>query len=452
MKKPASLCPKCKAELRRRPGGLGPNCEAAQRRLERAAKQKSPLRYETDKLSAQDEYIGDRKLGATYKRQQKQEYSRKMAHTAELLEQLAQAPTAEGLASYVSDLAEDERRWLGRRGARVAAIGHAREVLLTRLFEAAAQRVTWKLNPTGYARKHHNRGAGKRILNSVNTDQHVGYRSPKEESPEPYDLTSSARSIAQVILQTVDYKPQYREQTSCNLLFGGDGFEGALGHGPYGDNYTLTEQMVAYAAYKAAQISRVAEAFPEVHVWDVPGNHGRNKLVHQGRATSSKWDNFETVVSLFVKQQCEPLKNVTFHVGKAPAVVIPLFDKRMLFTHADTELKLGSPSRDAASWERALNAVNGDLRYGCFIDLLVGGHFHDPRLMVFTKTQAISNGSLVPANGYARTLGFASVVGQWLFESVPGFPVGDARFVRVDHQSTDASLDSLVKPYVWEGA
>jgi hypothetical protein len=38
--------------------------------------------------------------------------------------------------------------------------------------------------------------------------------------------------------------------------------------------------------------------------------------------------------------------------------------------------------------------------------------------------------------------------GQWLFESVPGYAVGDMRFIRVgERDDKDATLDKLITPW-----
>jgi hypothetical protein len=58
----------------------------------------------------------------------------------------------------------------------------------------------------------------------------------------------------------------------------------------------------------------------------------------------------------------------------------------------------------------------------------------------------------VPANGHARSMGFETRCGQYLFESVPGFIFGDNRFLEVGPaQDSNADLDKIIQPFTYEG-
>jgi hypothetical protein len=61
----------------------------------------------------------------------------------------------------------------------------------------------------------------------------------------------------------------------------------------------------------------------------------------------------------------------------------------------------------------------------------------------------ITNGALVPTDGYAASIGLLeSNAGQMLFESVKDFPVGDTRFIRVSSKDdNNKELDKLIKPF-----
>jgi hypothetical protein len=64
-------------------------------------------------------------------------------------------------------------------------------------------------------------------------------------------------------------------------------------------------------------------------------------------------------------------------------------------------------------------------------------------------TIVITNGCLLPPDAYAESIGiFDTACGQWMFESVAGHMVGDARFITVgEHNDKDASLDDIIAPF-----
>ncbi len=381
-----------------------------------------------------------------YDREKKQEYNEKMGQFGQFLRD----STPESTAKYISLVAENEKRWLGKRLGRSHAIGAARELLFLRQFEEVATRIQWPVYGPAPRKIH---SFAKRMQTLTLSDLHIGANLPAYENPESFDFTTAGRRLASLALRTGEYKTQYRDVTSLNLCLNGDIFEGMLGWND-ADNAPLAEQMVASGHFLFAIICHLAREFPVgVEIFCEPGNHGRNKLAHPGRATSSKWNSFETVLYKFLEKQCASLPNVKFHIPKMAALVIPLFDKRALMTHGDTELKLKSPSSSGgkASWDAAIAAVNAERRYCAEpIDILIAGHFHDPDVMFFKNSIGLANGALVPPNGHARTAGYAGVCGQFLFESVPGYAFGDSRFLRLDTaQDADSSLDAIVPPFKW---
>jgi hypothetical protein len=208
--------------------------------------------------------------------------------------------------------------------------------------------------------------------------------------------------------------------------------------------------MVAAIQFLVAIVQYLAAAFPRVRVDCQSGNHGRNKLIHHGRATSSKWNSLESVIYKQVEAQCRLLPNVKFYIPKAPWSIIPLLGANALMTHGDTELKLKSISSSGGpkSWTDALSKIQSEGKYGKDIEVLIAGHFHDPGLLPTSAGTVIAQAALVPPNGYARAAGYSGVCGFWLFESVEGFPLGDARFLKVGpDQDSDESLDAIVPQF-----
>lgn len=426
--------------------------EDARRREQETARQ---ARLDSDHETLKPSDLGGEYTAPEYDREKKQEYSETMGQFAGSLRELGADPGK--LAAYVSLTAEQERRWLNKRLARSQSLAAARELLFVRQFEAMAARIQWPQFVQGYAARSHVPNSASRMQTLVLSDLHVGALLPGYENPVHFDFLTAGRRLAALFLRACDLKPQYRDRTILNLCLNGDIIEGMLEHNDR-DNAALAEQMVAVSYMLHLGIAYAASAYPGVEVWCEPGNHGRNKLRHPGRATSSKWDNHETAIYKLLALRCSPLKNVRFHIPRAPAVVLPLFDHNALITHGDSELKLKSPSASGGkkSWHDALDFVNAPitadagapLRYGAPISLLIAGHFHDPEVMYFNRGVGIANGCMVPDSGYARAAGYESVCGQFVFESVKGHPFGDSRFLRVGPaDDRDSALDKIIPPF-----
>lgn len=385
--------------------------------------------------------------------QKKQEYSANMGKVADALHRMEDGGiTDPHLARYVSNLAEDERRFVNRRRARSVSLALARDTLAQRqLFELADRYFKGRITPSGYAKKTAS-SIVKRTANLHLSDLHIGSRLLAVENPEPYGGKEEARRLAHVILEAVEFKTQYRNHTSLNLLLNGDVIDGYLQHQQYlMDNAALAEMKLAFLKYMAQALQLLSSSYPSVHVVCEPGNHGRNKLIHEGRATSWKWDGIEWELYKILEMMSSDLTNVRWSVPKAPAVVVPVFNKNMLVTHGDTEMDLKDPDSGGHTIEKEFNRINAGMVYKAKIDLLIYGHFHKPRVMPFKAGTAVANGALVPPNGHARSNGWDSRCGQWLWESVPDFIWGDNRFVEVGpKQDADASLDKIITPFPYE--
>ncbi len=113
-----------------------------------------------------------------------------------------------------------------------------------------------------------------------------------------------------MLQQFVDYKPQYREQSEALVIINGDIIEGNLLH-DLRSGAPLTEQKAIFWTYMRTFLALVAQQYPTVRVECQPGNHGRDKLRHPGRATASKWDGHEWSMYYALRMMCSDLKNVT---------------------------------------------------------------------------------------------------------------------------------------------
>lgn len=390
--------------------------------------------------------------GSGFNKQKKQEYNKNMGKFAHAVRTAAHGGQVDKdlqkhLSQYISNLAEDEERWIERRRARILSISEARDTLARRHFvELARNEFTGLVKASGYATKTI-KNSFERMVTLHLSDLHIGAILKRINSPEPFGNLEESRRLAHIVLETCDFKPQYRNHTSLNLLLNGDLLQGQLKHQLI-DGQPVAQQQVALGKYLLHAITEFAHAFPFVNIYCESGNHERNKLTHEGRATEDKADSLVWPIFELLKMGTKELKNVRWNIPLTPWCVVPLFDKVMFMTHGDTELKLKSPSKGFESFEKALDKMNSRLTYGTKVDLLTVGHFHDGMAKPVGDYWVVVNGCLVPADGNARSEGYSSTCGQYLWESVPGFAFGDNRFLRVGAaQDVNADLNKVIPEF-----
>lgn len=361
----------------------------------------------------------------------------------------------EQVSGFVTRLAEDERRYMNRRTARSVSISVARdELAVRRLKQMAEETLAGRIVATGFAERvpSVDRDA-KRVVNLLLSDLHIGsWLGPATGDPTRFGPEEESRALAKVVADTMDYKPQYRDRSTLNVYLNGDLVEGLLLH-DMRDGAPLTEQVVAFWAYMSKALAELARVYPAVNVYCQPGNHGRNKLRHPGRATSSKWDGEETKMMIGLSIMCRGLLNVRwFGCGithRLAFEAVPLPGGAWLgLSHGDTEVKLGDPDTKSHGNFTELSNINAVRTYGHAFDVFAFGHFHKARVQYNQGFTQIFNGPLVPPNGHARASGYnKEKPGQWLWESVEGYPVGDMRFLQVSSAYNDAKLNELIPPF-----
>lgn len=291
----------------------------------------------------------------------------------------------------------------------------------------------------------------KRVLNLVLSDLHFGSDISKDETGAlDYKKVQEARRFAHVIKETIEYKKQYRAETSLKVLLLGDIIQGNL-HDPR-DAAPMAEQFCRAVHLLIQGIAQLSEHFKDIEVVCQSGNHDRLVARHQGRAVNQKWDSVSTMIYYSVKSGCSNLKNVQFNIAKTPYTVYSNFGQKVLVTHGDTFLKLGYPGNNIAtkSASNQLNSINAALPDADEIKVMVGGHVHTGSITYLSNGGTlITNGCLVPVDEFAVSIGMTeSNSGQMIFESVPGFAMGDSRFIRVTGQhDMDETLDSVIKPW-----
>lgn len=455
-----SWCLSCKATDEKR--RYDERTAAADAADERKVKEvHARLASDFDALKPEDFDVGvgnDGRVDKDAAREKRQEFSRSMGEFAEGLRGAA-AAVAHGapgdlfehlpaeLGGYVSKLAEQERRFGNRRDARAISLAEAHEVLALRRFMRVASSVLRdKVEPTGYARKP-SRGKIRRSVCLLLSDLHLGSDLHPLDEPIAFRATEEARRLEYVMRQALDYKPQYRSHSELVLLLNGDLIEGQLLHDLRG-GAALTEQKAIFWRYFRQMIGFFAQQYPRVRVVCQPGNHGRDKVRHPGRATSRKWDGHEFELYYALREMCSSLANVTWQIDFRAVSVVDLHGAKLGMTHGDTEVKLGDPDTKSTDNARILDRINSTRIYGVEFAAWAFGHYHKGRYQP-RSPRVLWNGALVPPNGHARGAGYiGEPCGQWLWEAVEGYPVGDVRFIEVGQaQDRDERLGKLITPY-----
>lgn len=398
-------------------------------------------------------------------REKRQEFNRNMGEFANAVRgAIETAPErggtiADGIAEpekhakYIRTVAEQENRFLNRRGARSLSLAEAHEQMNREAMIFIAQTYFRdKIEPRGYARLPAPDHPGKRTACLLLSDLHLGSELDSVDEPVTFLATQEARRLEYLLRQFVDYKPRYRDDTDALLILNGDIIEGQLMH-DFRSGSPLAEQKWIFWRYFVTFIAHVAECYPRVRVVCQPGNHGRDKVRHPGRATARKWDGHEWEMYVALEQMCSGLKNVTWSIPQRAISIIDLHGSKIGATHADTEIKLGDPDTKSTDNARILDRINAIGLYRdefgapVHFDGWVFGHYHKARYQP-RNPRVLWNAALVPPNGYARSAGYiGEPQGQWMWEAVEGYPIGDVRFVEVgEAQDNDERLGKLIEP------
>ncbi len=290
-----------------------------------------------------------------------------------------------------------------------------------------------------------------RALNLTLSDLHFGADIKAEETGYlTYGPVEEARRFAEVIKQTIDYKPHYRNVTELHVNLLGDLFEGKL-HDAQNAAY-MSEQVCRTIHLLGQGLAQLAESFGSIKVYCATGNHGRDLNRHRERATSGKWDSLETVVYFALQKILKSYKNMKFIIPKTPYVEYKALGHNVFVTHGDTVLKIGNPGKsiNVSNFENQIIKMNNNRKSEDKIKIGICGHMHCASVSnLNTGIVMITNGTLQPVGQFDVSLGFReNRASQTLFEMTPAHALGDIRFLRVgETEDKNASLDKIIKPY-----
>ena len=268
-----------------------------------------------------------------------------------------------------------------------------------------------------------------------------------------YNWTIAARRTAFVIDQAVKYKSQHRDNTELVVLINGDIIAGVIHDQEWAVDLLATQFSGALSILTQA-ISYAAQHFKSVRVVCTSGNHGR--AVHKAskdRAMTHKWDSYENMIYTALREvMVAKHKNVSVEIPETPYAVVNIQGHKYFVTHGDTVLNVGNPGKsiNINSLNQQINKLNTQLLKGPenFAAVVVG-HVHINTVQLTDSgTMLLINGSLSGTDAFAQSVGvFNNHPTQTLFEVTDEHPVGDIRLIKVLEAGTDASLDSIIKPF-----
>ena len=287
------------------------------------------------------------------------------------------------------------------------------------------------------------------------SDLHYGSNVSSAEMHETneFNWTIAARRTAFLMSQVVNYKPHYRKQTELVMAINGDIIAGVI-HNQEWFADLLTTQFAGALHTLGQAITYAAQNFQKVRVVCTAGNHGR--AMHksdQGRATVFKWDSYESMIYVALKQLVEAKhKNVTVVIPESPFAVINIHGHHFLQTHGDTVFTVGNVGKtlNMKAMNDQINKLNAGLLPGedKFAAVLVG-HVHTPTLQITESGCFLMvNGCLIGTDQYGQSLGiFGSFPTQTLFEVTKSHPVGDIRLISVKLADKQKDLDKIIVPF-----
>jgi hypothetical protein len=160
------------------------------------------------------------------------------------------------------------------------------------------------------------------------------------------------------------------------------------------------------------------------------------------------------MIYIALKEASRFIPNVEVELYYSPEYYWSAFGSIGLGTHGDTVIKPGYPNKniDVEGISRQVDKINNTrvMNGDEPLSVVIVGHVHVGSMTHLPSGAIVlTNGCLIPPDAYAKSIGiFSTACGQWIFESVEGHPVGDARFIKVGPTTdSDESLDSIIKPF-----
>jgi len=290
----------------------------------------------------------------------------------------------------------------------------------------------------------------ERMLTLLLSDLHFGVDvDPREVFSSQFNWQIASRRLAKLCHQAAEYKKQYRDTTSLTVVLNGDLIHGVV-HLSEANLRPLTEQIYGATSILLKALDFLRNHFKSVKVLCLPGNHDRMTYRDKGRAVSQRWDSHSHAVFLGLKLAFRNDKGISFDI---PMQGMGTYDSpgghMVLASHGDTAPDVGNvgKSLNVKQVTSNIQRINASQAFPKHIDVVLFGHWHQPSLfMLADGVTCIVNGCLIGSDPFAQNgVGyFNSMPAQIMFESVPGYPVGDHRIVQLRDADTEAAYDKII--------
>lgn len=317
-------------------------------------------------------------------------------------------------------------------------------------FKAAVKDIGLKVYPT---KKKKKKSKISRTIVAHVSDTHFGANIQGDEmaNVNEFNWNIAARRMGLFAEQIVNFKPQHRKNTELVIAINGDIICGMI-HDQEWFADLLTKQVAGTIKILTQFISYCAGFFGDVRVVMTTGNHGRSMhKSNKSRATTHKWDSYETCIYLGVKYAIEAkCKNVKCFIPQTPYAVVDIQGHKFLQTHGDTVLNVGNPGRsiNMKSINTQINSINASTLSDVVFAGMMVGHVHVNTVQITDNgTVLIINGTLSGADPFCQSIGiFGNQPSQTLFEVTKEFAVGDIRLIRLEEADHRADLEKIIEP------
>jgi predicted phosphodiesterase len=264
-----------------------------------------------------------------------------------------------------------------------------------------------------------------------------------------FNWSIAARRMALLAEQVISYKAQYRDSTELVIAINGDIIAGVI-HDQEWFSDLLSKQTAGTIKILVQFISLCAQHFDSVRVVMTTGNHGRSMhKMGKSRATTHKWDSYETNIYLGVKAAIQAkCSNVKCEIPETPYAIVNILGHNFFITHGDTVVNAGNPgsSLNMKSLNNQINTLIASFKMK-FAGVMLG-HTHVSTVQTLaSKTKLLVNGTLSGADPYCQSLGIMSNnPEQTIFEVTRSHAVGDIRFIDLLAADDRPELEKLIEP------
>lgn len=292
----------------------------------------------------------------------------------------------------------------------------------------------------------------KRTLTMLLSDLHFGVDvDPREVFKSEFNWNIAARRMAKICQQAAEYKKQHRDVTELQVVLNGDIIHGVV-HLSEANLRPLTEQIYGATSILLKTLDFLRNHFKKVRVLCLPGNHDRPVYRAKDRAVAQRWDSHSHSVYLALKCAFRNDDGIEFDIPMAGMGTYETPGSHLIFaSHGDTKPEVSNVGKSFNVKEATSNIqkmVAGN-PFDQPIDVALYGHWHQPSIwMLQDGTICVVNGCLIGSDTYAQNgVGFFnSMPAQIIFESVPGYPVGDSRIIQLRDADEEKEYDKIIPP------